>query len=226
MLKTLLQVIALAVTLIFFTGCSPLPQAAPWSPSPVPTSTSTPSAEILDLAETLEADPGYLASCRSEYPTGEQSQAGYEGIYPGISTSQETQELLGPPEQKIQCIEREVNWLYGSDLTVVLEKNLVSWIDVSPSKPLQYYLELYGCPDIVFALDRNQHPYGDYDALLLVYHTLGLEMIFGDITLRKTDTPLGLAYYPQGTLAKYFDNLPWLNDSAKVKPVQWEDTVK
>jgi hypothetical protein len=223
-MKRKIENLCLAVIfLVLIAACGSQPS------SPI-VGSSTPPATIPTFvdAETLVAHPDYMVDCRSKYPQISQSQVGYKDIYPGTTTKESLQKMLGSPSKKIQLLESETEWLYDSSLALFLEQDRVAEIFIFNDllKPLQNYLILYGCPDVMFVIDTNQHPSGNYDTLLLVYHSIGLTLMFDKFPVQNTDTPIQASFFSAGTLDDFLARKQFLEDSTKAKPIFWLEAIK
>jgi len=186
------------------------------TPSPIPTIISV---------ETVVADSDYLSGCRTKYPNSVKNQIDFKGIYPGVSTKEDLTRILGKPTKIIQVIPSEIEWLYDTD-AFFLEKDLVVAIYTDGQVTLKDYLDLYGCPEIIFATDLNQHPAGNYKNLLFVYPQAGFTIAFNEITIQLTDIPIQVAYYTSGTLNDFLSQNEFLLYAIIAKPIFWHEVFK
>ena len=188
-----------------------------------------PTVESLPV-ETILPDPSYLDGCQKMYPTRFDFQVGYEEIYPGKSKKHDLEQLVGAPDKIIEIDQKREEWIYNeADLGIFIEQNLVSEIIVFDSSKgfgsLEFYLQNYGCPNIIFIFDDNQHPSGSYDTLLIIYHEIGMTLMFESFPIQISDSPFGINYYPPVKLADFLSQREFFYDLNKAKRSFWSDVI-
>jgi hypothetical protein len=174
--------------------------------------------------ETLRADPGYMAGCKEFNPISMNEQAGYQGIYPFITTQEEVSNILGTPLRINEF--NEISWEYGK-LDVVFDKKIVSELyvvgdDVTTLKDL---IVQYGCPDVIYALDINEHPFGEYSRLLFLYPSIGFDFTIDHIPAKMNDIVYDMRYFKPGALDDYKNMFFTLSVPNASKPMTWDRSV-
>ncbi len=153
----------------------------------------------------------YLADCRNKYPTEVAVQEGFQGIYPGRTTTVELVNQFGQPDKYSVINKTEDEYLYiGEELndnpSYVYnfggKQNMVDTIYVYLDKeiilPLQGVLEKHGCPDIIIAMALNDglrvEEILEYNKIFLIYLDAGLQMRFEDYPVSLSDIPSHVAF--------------------------------
>lgn len=179
-------------------------------------------------AKTMVSRPTYMDPCLSEYSRFSQP-VGYKDIFPGQTTSSGVENILGSPEKKIET-SQEIGWVYDFDLAVYFDLNkIVNTIylgkDAQTSVPFIDILSDYGCPNIIYAIDGDQHPSGVYNTLLFIYHDIGMDVMFFKIPIQVSDKPDQISFFSPVTLGDYLADLEFLEYPGKAKPVDWDEAV-
>lgn len=210
--------ILILIVLTFTTGC-----VKPKAPI------LSPATDVVSVP-TVQAKVDYLEGCRKTYPKKFEQQIGYGNIYPGKSTKQSVEDNLGVPEKIIIIDENHEEYIYNeTKLGIFFDQDRVSLIILSDTskrfRPLEFYLINYGCPDIVFAFDDNQHPTSDYKTLLFVYHKNGMTLMFEPFPVSLSDSPFWINFYPPSTLVDFLGEREYFNDPNKTTTVLWDDVI-
>ncbi len=234
------QQIGLAIILFLF-ACSPthtpgIPEtikpAATNSPavSETVTFTTTPLPTVaVDTIESLVLDPNYLKGCHELNPLIYKEQASVDGIFPGKTTLREVKQLIGEPKK------RHYDESIYDYYTIYFEKGIVSTISEGGSPPLREVIEIYGCPEAIFAFHLTEdNPAADIPGLLgmvrFVYPSIGLEFEIYNYPARLSDGISGPFYFVPKSLHDYiYDNslsedLPRI--PVTVKLVTWDEAVE
>ena len=241
MYKIKKQQIGLAIILFLF-ACSPahtpsitetIKPAATNSPvvSETVTFTTTPLPTVdVNTIEALVLDPNYLKGCHELNPLIYKEQVSVDGIFPGKTTSREVKQLLGEPKRTFQD-----RIYYYDGYTISFEKGVVSAIGEGASPPLREVIEIYGCPEAIFAFHLTEdNPAADIPGLLgmvrFVYPSIGLEFEIYNYPARLSDGISGPFYFVPKSLHEYiYDNnlsedLPRI--PVTVKLVTWDEAVE
>jgi hypothetical protein len=203
------------VSMLAITSCAPS----------IPSETSPPVATSTMSIETLRADPDYMAGCIKINPNFVDVQAGYKGIYPGRTTQDEVRNVFGKPLRIPQIAEGTL-WEYEY-LAVSFEKSKVSELYVFESNgaTLRDFILQYGCPDEIYALDVNEHPYGEYSRLMFLYHRIGFDFTIDNIPAKLDDTAYQTTYFKPGTRDDFMNIFLSLTVPNAAKPIDWDDAV-
>jgi hypothetical protein len=195
------------------------PQTASETVALAPTAT-------IDIA-VLRSDPSYMARCLELNPKVYQSQVSYRSVYPGKTTGDDLRQLLGEPIRINHLT--DVSWEYDGAI-VIFDQEVVSSIvvydDTVLNDSLEEAISNYGCPDAIYALDINEHPYGEFSRLLFVYHNIGLYFTIDKFPADLNDRVDQISFFAPGTLDAFlrkYDSLLVPNAS---KPLTWDEAVQ
>lgn len=186
------------------------------------------TGSLISLIKSVASNPNYLKRCRDINPNREKTQIAYQGIRPGKTSEDEAKSLLGPPDQSFTVM-NVTNWMYG-DVGLYIERGIVTDVLVpandAPAMTLEKFVRLYGCPDVIFAIDSGEEPYGNYDATRFGYHNIGLVVQFSNFPVTMNSIPEYIQYFQPMSLDDFLIKNAW--DQATInfgKPVDWEDAI-
>lgn len=224
--------------LIILVGCTPAPTPAsyptglpPWEPKPTLLPTLVP-------LETLVADPNYMKGCLAINPTKYKKQADFMNIYPGVTPPYEIEILLGKADtvtnQSFSVEGEEAHSYKALKATIFIDvrTHVVDVIDIHPTNPpsLREIVKLYGCPDVIYAIDTNYELTGKYSATLLVYYRYaGISFSFDNLPIEEDAKPRYIYYFFPGL--KFLENAynlepPTYAYLAGYLPITWYEAVR
>lgn len=192
--------------------------------------TSTPELLSGVLAQTLVADPQYLADCRAVWGHSLDAQQGYYGIIPGWANQEDVWKLVGDPLE-VDITSEGSEWTYKG-YAVEFTGGVVAsvYVDDDPRilVSLRELISKYGCPDLIFAFDNSiDQPSGSYNITIFTYLSKGIGLYMGDFPVSLSDVPYLVEYSAPTSLEKYLEERPDMADSLVVaKPVSWGEAVK
>lgn len=197
--------------------------------------TSTPVATMTRLATlTPSVTPTSAhAACSELFPAKLTGQVDYRGVLAGSTTTDELEGLLGTPTEIYNYEPGNQEWIYvESDIdgaTVSIQDGVVVAIGVGPENglaTLREILELYGCPEVVFAVDLGEEKSGIYSGTELLYLENGLRFIFYRLPLALTDN-LGLGVYeaPKSVEQFLYENPDYQSEDS-VQQITSEEAFK
>jgi hypothetical protein len=200
-------------------------------PTPTDRAESTPAISVYDYV----SSSNYKKECLEINPATVRAQAGYLGMYPGITRASDMKVALGEPIRIINGI-RETTWYYHNKpknlISVSITDNIVTRItDVNydlTNPSLKEIVQEYGCPDIIQVVDRSEHSAGNYDAITLSYPQIGVEFWFEfNNKVHLTSAPSEIRYIKPMALREYIQwYSPFLSiNSPMMKPVFWEEVI-
>ena len=193
--------------------------------SNIPAETPRPVPTVTISIETLRASPNYMAGCEKINLNSTKMQAGYKDIYPGYTTKDEVEDLLGKPIRTNEI--NSTTWEYDN-LAVTFDGLIVNELFVAGDSVtgLKDMILKYGCPDAIYALDINEEHRGEYSRLLFIYPGIGfdftVDIIPADLNGRIND----MSYFKPGTLAYYSDLIHTLDITDTSKLMTWDEAVQ
>lgn len=188
------------------------------------TAAPTPTATI-DI-DVLRSNPGYMAGCLELNPDVYQSQVSYRGVFPGQTRESDVRQLLGEP-LKINNL-TDVSWEYDGFIVIFdgeLATSIIVYNDEVLNESLEDAIGRYGCPNAIYALDVNEHPFGQYSRLLFVYHDIGLYFTIDKIPVEVRDKIGEISYFVPGALEDFLKNFDSMLIPNASKPLTWDDAV-
>ena len=185
------------------------------------------SFSISDAYYTVSSE-GYLADCKEIYPESFAGQLSYEGIIPGVSTKQDVEKILGVP---IETVDYDLEgWGYDRHLWIMFSKGQVESIEMFEISddyfPMEKYLEKFGCPEIIIAIDANEHPMGSYSMTTLAYPQNGIEITYLSFPIKVNQKPDWGIIRKSASILEYLQGRDFLEAAGKAKLVlSWADAV-
>ena len=182
----------------------------------------------VSLAQTLVSNSNYLDECKTLNPLKLTEQISYQSILPGKTKEAEVESILGVPDKR-SVFRDEINLVYGSDLGILVQNDVVTTILVSLQDETGYTLEevilKYGCPDLVLAVNTTVDQVG-YNDIRLIYSMLGLAVSFPGYPANLSTRADAIWYFPMMTVQEYFEKNGWAQMRPSAQPVEWNDAVK
>ncbi len=164
----------------------------------------------------------YMKECKLKYPAAYTQQAGFQEMYPGITTKDELIDQLGQPDDYTESNTRD-EYLYfdsraGSVDHFIMKDNLVTGIRVQSDTeillPLRDILETYGCPDLIFAIapgdDVEDTPLV-FSETFLVYLEAGIRINLDSYPIKYSSNPFQIYFVVPDSVSDYLD---WLEQKA------------
>jgi hypothetical protein len=189
-------------------------------------------APILVLTPTtdiaaLRSSPDYMRGCLMLNPQVHSSQANYRGIYPGRTTASEVRQRVGEPLKANDF--SELSWEYDR-FTILFKEEVVTQIFADDdgerlTSNLRDVINTYGCPEVIYGVDINEDPGGEYSRTLFVYLNLGVQFMFDKLPVKLTDTVDRVDYFEPSTLSNYHNIFTYLSIPNKSRPLKWNGAV-
>lgn len=222
-IKRALWLVVVGVLLFVLTSCVT-------RVSPLSTSKQTPvSTRTFSLTPDIPASD-HMAGCTGINPINlQRGQVGYRGVFPGLTTTIEVENLLGRPISDTVEFGKRV-WFYEDYADIVIyfdSHNIVSHIllGIDPEKgsimDLESVIENYGCPSAIYKfVDLDGAGFTG-----MVYKELGLAFRFGypPLTLHSVSTLV--LYFKPTTLDDFLYNYNWFISTDRW-PISWDEMVE
>ncbi len=103
--------------------------------------------------------------------------------------------------------------------------SIVVYNDEVLNDSLEDAIGRYGCPNAIYALDVNEHPYGEFSRLLFVYQTAGLYFTIDKIPAEVNDKIGEISFFVPGTLEDFLNRFDSLLVPNASKPLTWDGAV-
>lgn len=193
----------------------------------VPTETTIPlPTSTMDIV-VLRSRPDYMAGCLELNSNVYGTQANYRGIYAGLTRDSDVLALVGEPLKINNLVDR--SWEFEK-FSVIFDKTVVTQVLADDDGKIQNgnladMIGEYGCPEIIYAVDINEHPFGEYSRLLFTYPKIGFDFTIDNIPAKLSDRISATSYYVPTTFEAYTERFALMIPNAS-KPLIWADAVK
>lgn len=216
--------IKITVFLLFFliTSCALREDAIKKAPT-------SSNISILDYV----SSEGYANGCAQANLNLQLSQISYREVYPGVTTLQNVKGKIGEPSHIIKD-GREINLFYDKSpseiASIIIVDDVVDRIDVdnyNSSLSLKKVVEMYGCPNLIYATDRSENATGKYNAVTFSYPELGFELWLEGTRVTLENIPNELRYFVPMSLKDYIDlhsDILYFKSPISI-PVRWSEVV-
>lgn len=189
-------------------------------------------SEDIDIEELL-ADPNYLAECKSINPNRSDKQAGYLGVYPGITSPSDIEVLLGKPLSSGTITEPSTKYKMLNYQTFGVQVNLagnrIESITVDNDTHYPTALEIisqYGCPDMVYKRSLDKEENSNYSTTIFIYYKkVGLGIYFDQYPLSLESNAYGMEYFIPDTAEKVLRFLGFYHADRYAAPATWNDAI-
>jgi hypothetical protein len=228
------RVIYILMTILVLTACAPAD-----TPHPQPTVVPTPDgngnslpSESIDI-EKLLADPDYLAECKSINPSKSDKQAGYLGVYPGITHPNDVETLLGKPLNSGIINEPSAKYRMTNYQTFSVRIDLAGskteFIHVNKDTHYPTALEIisqYGCPDMVYKRSLDEEGDSNYSTVVFIYHKkVGLRVDFEQYPLSLKSNAYSILYFIPDTAENVLKLFGFYHADGYAAPATWDDAI-
>lgn len=198
--------------------------------TPVPIQSPVSTLTVQDV-ESIIYNENYLKGCKSNYPITHTEQAGFQEVYPGVTTKDELIAQFGQPNS-VSALEQKKDYVYfDAEATYsyhfFVANNVVYTIHVNPAtETLQTILEKYGCPDVIAAailsgdlFDANTK----YNATYFQYLKAGVLVMFDGYPINYSDIPRTIVFEEPSSLNSFLEKRGV--DSRNPKLVSFSEAV-
>jgi hypothetical protein len=158
-------------------------------------------------------------------------QVGYRGLFPGKSTVEDVETLLGTPEQvwesplRYSYSDRHIGILFGED-------KVSYYLSIDGHEVKQTLEEIVlqnGCPNIIYGFNQSEDMPSDgytYASLSFIYLELGIELYFSGMSLSVQNKPDGISYFIPTSLVEYLNlYIGDTSDSTRTRVFSWDEVV-
>lgn len=191
--KSISAFFVFGLTLFLFTSCKPILAGSNGQVFQATTHNISSPTSIIETTDPFQENDN---ECETINPSRMEKQIDYLGIFPGKTSSQDVKLLLGSPKETGTLI-GEI-WYYN-EFSITFENSITNSIYVEGDGELLVSLEevikRYGCPSIIFTVDRGQEPIGDYSILEFIYPEIGIEFLFYGYPINLTDKPVSAEFF-------------------------------
>jgi hypothetical protein len=228
MLSTTKIISICIITFVIMASCTSIvnPETGPNNSSDQVSVTE--SASVISLAQTLVSNTNYLDECKTLNHLKLTEQIPYQNIWPGKTKESEVESILGIPDKR-SVLRDEINWVYGSNVGLIVQDGIVTSILVSLEDESWLTLEevilKYGCPNLIMAVNTTVDQVG-YNDIRLIYSRLGLAVSFPGYPANLSTRADAIWYFPMMTVQEYFEKNGWARMPWSAQPIEWEDAVK
>jgi hypothetical protein len=176
----------------------------------------------------ISNDSSYLLDCRLIYGIKYKSQVCLNNLCPGLINQDQILNLYKTPISQ---------YSYGSETYLrypefgvrITDSHILASVDVfndtSLFKVFKEQLSMFGCPDLMIAIDSSEEPNGDYFRLGVFYTKSGLEFIFSKIPIELVDSPEEVVLFTPIDVIDFYTVFPYFDDISSSKIINWKDAV-
>lgn len=183
-------------------------------------------AQIITINEIVN-NSTYLLDCKNIYNIKNQSQICFNNLCPGLINQDQILDLYQTPLSQYSYIGE--TYLRYPDFGVQITDNNLHSVDIFNDKDLfksfNEQLSMYGCPDLMIAIDSSEEPNGDYFRLGVFYTKSGLEFIFSKIPIELVDSPEEVVLFTPIDVKDFYTAFPYFDDISSSKIINWKDAV-